>query len=95
MILKVRSIKINSGRTAFNLTLDFNTTDFQGFSKYTKLAFNVIFIGSNFNKNAPKWSSTSTPLAGGFARNSDLLSVTDNDGTAADIAKFNFTGTNG
>lgn len=94
LILKVKAITVNSGRTAFNLKLEFNTTDYQLFSRYRKLGFHVIFIGTKFNTNAPKWSGSTDPLAGGFARNSDLVAVTTANG-GADITRFSFAGVDG
>lgn len=85
-MLYVANITINAARSQFTLFTEFKRNEVATFSTYNAFGYNVLFIGSMFN--VPPG-----PLAGGFARNSKLVDVTDT--AAEDAAQFDFSGTTG
>lgn len=81
----VRTITVNSARTAFTLLLSLGS---QGqFPNFSILGFHVILIGSNFNTNFNQLSS-------GFARNSAPVVTKDVSNTSL-FGQFDFTSPEG
>lgn len=88
--LFVKSVILNSARTAFTINIETSQNQAGSFSTYTKLGINVFIIGHLFNIE-------SNTIGSAFARNSKFVQITgynelkvDYIGTNDEPSPFNY-----